>query len=97
MSQQIINTGSSAGAGDGDDLRTALIKTNQNFTEIYSGNVIAANVLVYSVAGRQGNVQLDWQDVLGVATVGMITGLETTISAANLAARAYTEIGRAHV
>ena len=91
MSQQIINIGSSAGAGDGDDLRTAFDKTNKNFAEIYSGNVVAGNVVVYSVAGRQGNVVLTAQDVLGAVTSVEITELSNTIAAANVAARAYTD------
>ena len=36
MSIQIINTGSSANAGDGDSIRSAFAKVNQNFTEIAS-------------------------------------------------------------
>lgn len=36
MAQEIINTGSSPDAGDGDTLRSALTKTNNNFTELYS-------------------------------------------------------------
>jgi hypothetical protein len=36
MTQQIINIGSSTNAGDGDPIRTAFLKVNQNFTEIYS-------------------------------------------------------------
>jgi hypothetical protein len=35
MAQEIINVGSSPDAGDGDTLRSALIKTNNNFTELY--------------------------------------------------------------
>ena len=35
MAQEIINVGSSPDAGDGDTLRAALIKTNNNFTELY--------------------------------------------------------------
>ena len=63
----IIDIGSSAGAGDGDDLRVAFDKTNKNFANIWAGNVTtAANNLVYSVAGRQGNVTLTWLDVAGV-------------------------------
>ena len=91
MTQRIIDIGTSAGAGDGDNLRTSFDKINQNFTEIYGGNVIAANVLVHSVAGRQGNVELTWLDVAGVATVADVTGLSTAIDAANAAARAYTD------
>ena len=36
MSQQIIKTGAVANDGTGDTLRTAGIKINQNFTELYS-------------------------------------------------------------
>jgi len=53
MAQQNIDIGTSAGDGEGDTLRTAFDKINDNFTELYSGNVqiTAANVLVYSVNG----------------------------------------------
>ena len=36
MAQQIINTGSTANDGTGDTLRDAFIKTNNNFTDLYS-------------------------------------------------------------
>jgi hypothetical protein len=91
MSQKIIDIGTSAGAGDGDDLRVAFDKVNQNFTEIYSGNVTAANVLVTSVAGRQGDVELTWLDVTGVASVGDITGVYQAIAANSAADRAYAD------
>ena len=57
MAQQNIDIGTSAGDGNGDTLRTAFDKINDNFTELYSGNVqiTAANVLVYSVNGQVGN------------------------------------------
>jgi hypothetical protein len=35
MTQQIINVGTLPNSGDGDPLRTAFQKTNQNFTELY--------------------------------------------------------------
>ncbi len=37
MSKQSIGIGSAANDGTGDPLRTAFDKTNQNFTELYSG------------------------------------------------------------
>ena len=37
MVQQVINIGSSANKGDGDPLRTAFDKVNDNFTEVYFG------------------------------------------------------------
>lgn len=36
MSQQIINVGSATNSNDGDPLRTAFIKINENFTEVYA-------------------------------------------------------------
>lgn len=48
MAQQTINVGTSANSGGGDPLRNALIKVNENFTEVYAdiaalkdGNVIS--------------------------------------------------------
>lgn len=35
MAQEIIDVGTSAGAGNGDILRNSFIKTNNNFTELY--------------------------------------------------------------
>jgi hypothetical protein len=35
MAKQTINVGSATQAGDGEQLRSALIKVNQNFTEVY--------------------------------------------------------------
>ena len=37
MAQQTINIGSSANAGDGEPLRTAFDKVNDNFNELYFG------------------------------------------------------------
>lgn len=39
MARQIIQTGSNANDGTGDTLRAAMIKVNQNFTELYSVTV----------------------------------------------------------
>jgi hypothetical protein len=36
MAKQTINIGSSANRGDGDPLRTAFRKVNENFTELYN-------------------------------------------------------------
>ena len=69
MAQQVLNVGSNANDGTGDTLRNAMIKVNDNFTEIYasplfndailiSGNEIAAtrtnDDLVFSPAGSGG-------------------------------------------
>lgn len=47
MSQQIINTGTSANDGTGDSIRTSFTKTNSNFTELYA-NVFPAVTVVTS-------------------------------------------------
>jgi hypothetical protein len=36
MAKQIVNLGTSVNKGDGDPLRTAFTKINQNFDELYS-------------------------------------------------------------
>lgn len=43
MAIQVINIGSAVNAGDGDPLRTAFTKTNENFTELYAHLVDFAN------------------------------------------------------
>jgi hypothetical protein len=40
MTQQVINVGSVADDGTGDDLRSAFVKTNANFTELYAGSTL---------------------------------------------------------
>ena len=50
MAKQIINTGKSQNKGDGDPLRTAFTKVNENFNELYGGSMtdtenFAANII----------------------------------------------------
>ena len=44
MTQQTINLGTSANAGDGDNLRGAMDKCNDNFTELYGANSVSSNI-----------------------------------------------------
>lgn len=44
MTQQIINIGTSPNSGDGDPLRTAFTKSNENFTELYGYSVDLSGV-----------------------------------------------------
>lgn len=46
MSREIIDVGSAANDGAGDPLRTAMIKTNNNFAEIYSAGPVTSNVKI---------------------------------------------------
>lgn len=88
MAQQEIDVGSIAGDGTGDPLRDAFTKINENFTELYSGNVqvTGANVLVYSVAGRTGNVSLTVNDVAQAASKSYVdSAISANISTVNSA------------
>ena len=62
MSQQIINIGSQPDNGNGDPLRTAFIKTNDNFTEIYAAGLVGSNVTIanntISISALNGNIVL---------------------------------------
>jgi NAD(P)H-hydrate repair Nnr-like enzyme with NAD(P)H-hydrate epimerase domain len=51
MAKQTVNIGTSVNKGDGDPLRTAFTKINQNFTELYVQDVPATS------AGKTGDVK----------------------------------------
>jgi len=70
MAQQLVNVGNTASDGTGDELRDAFTKINENFSELYSGNVqiTSADIRVYSVANRTGNVVLTVNDVAQAAS-----------------------------
>tara|TARA_R110001592_G_scaffold282326_1_gene550045 strand:+ start:170 stop:631 length:462 start_codon:yes stop_codon:yes gene_type:complete len=44
MTQQTINIGTGANDGTGDNLRSAMDKTNDNFTELYGTNSVSSNI-----------------------------------------------------
>tara|TARA_R110000851_G_scaffold151486_5_gene292699 strand:- start:2884 stop:3573 length:690 start_codon:yes stop_codon:yes gene_type:complete len=44
MTQQLINLGTAANNGTGDNLRSAMDKTNDNFTELYGANSVSSNL-----------------------------------------------------
>ena len=59
MTQQIIDVGNVANDGTGDSLRTAFIKSNDNFTELYGGAgsaSIANGTSNISIATANGNI-----------------------------------------
>lgn len=73
MSQQIINVGSAPNDGLGDPIRTAFIKTNDNFTELFAtGGVtgIANGTSNVVIPTANGNVNIS---VNGVSNVGVFT------------------------
>ena len=62
MTQQIINLGTSANAGDGDNLRSAMDKTNDNFTEVYTAGPVGSNIAItnnsITSTNTNGNISL---------------------------------------
>ena len=48
MAQQTLNIGSNANDGTGDNLRAAMIKVNENFTEIYSAPGISVDSISFT-------------------------------------------------
>jgi len=68
MAKQIIDIGTSANKGDGDPLRTAFRKINENFTELYAANGdadgAATSVLPSADATYNlGSADKQWADV----------------------------------
>lgn len=63
MVQQIIAVGSTANDGTGDPLRTAMIKINENFSEIYGKDAAGSNFDLTSntitTTNTNGNIELD--------------------------------------
>jgi hypothetical protein len=63
MAQQVIGIGASANDGQGDPLRTAFTKINQNFTEIYAKDPVGANFdftnNTIASTNTNGNIELD--------------------------------------
>ena len=79
MTQQVINNGSAAGDGQGENLYTAFGKVNANFAELYalpSGGVPAGltNYIQYNVSGAfAASIKYQWNDTTNTMTLG--TGL----------------------
>jgi hypothetical protein len=48
MAKQVIGIGTTANDGTGDTVRTAFDKTNDNFTELYSGAGVADNGVTFA-------------------------------------------------
>ena len=59
MAQKIIDLGTSPNKGDGDPLRTAFTKINDNFSELYTGSPIVPQDLRGSVFGDDSTLLVD--------------------------------------
>ena len=64
-SQQFINTGSGVNAGDSDSLRGGLIKTENNFNDIYASS---SHLSYFPITGSIGQIKWDTggSEVLGI-------------------------------
>ena len=77
MAQQVINVGTAANSGGGDALRDAMIKVNENFTELYdlvegdAGPIIRGADGTLLVDGT--NSTLNAEALTGVAPSGVVT------------------------
>lgn len=65
MAQQIIDVGSTANDGQGDPLRTAFIKTNQNFTELYNAGGVSG------IANGTSNITIAEDSTINMAVAGV--------------------------
>ena len=61
MTQQTINVGSSANDKTGDPIRTAFIKVNQNFFDLYT-HVLGAGIIVSTTAPSSPVTGTLWYD-----------------------------------
>ena len=66
MTQQLINVGTTANDGAGDPLRTAFIKANNNFSQLFeaatgnvsvAGNITGGNLTLSGSMSAQGAIQ----------------------------------------
>jgi len=83
MTQQVIDVGNVANDGAGDPLRTAFIKTNANFTELYNIGGITG------IANGNSNISIVEDSTVsvsstGIANVFVISGTGVTTTGTNL-------------
>ena len=79
-----INTGTSANAGDGDSLRTAFFKVNQNFqllgaTTGFSSDAVKDSVAPMFTAGNDAGIQFLYNSTDHVMNVSLTTATASTI------------------
>jgi hypothetical protein len=86
-----INTGTSANAGDGDSLRTAFFKVNQNFqllgaTTGFSSDAVKDSVAPMFTTGNDAGIQFLYNSTDHVMNVSLTTATETTIGGVKIGA-----------
>ena len=81
MAKQTINIGSSANDGQGDPLRTAMDKINDNFDEIYTAGPVSSNIKIanstITTTNTNGNLLLRGNGT-GKIDVGAVGNLRIT-------------------
>jgi hypothetical protein len=81
MAKQTINIGSSANDGQGDPLRTAMDKINDNFDEIYTAGPVSSNIRIanstITTTNTNGNLLLRGNGT-GKIDVGAVGNLKIT-------------------
>jgi filamentous hemagglutinin len=80
MAQEIINVGTAPNDGQGDPIREAFTKCNDNFTELFSGsssNAISNGNSVVRISTANGNISMS---VSGTANVAVVTTTGITVS-----------------
>ena len=84
MAKQTINTGTSNDAGNGDNLRTAFTKINENFSELYtltgSSNTAALKDIKGSVFADDSSQMLDAETQTLYGTIVATAGTAPTVS-----------------
>jgi hypothetical protein len=78
MAQQIINVGNVANDGQGDPLRTAFIKTNDNFTELYNAGGISG------IQNGTSNITIAEDSTINMAVAGVSDVLVVTDTGINV-------------
>ena len=92
MTQQVIDVGNVANDGQGDPLRTAFTKTNDNFTELYNIGGISG------IANGTSNIQIVENSTVSVsaanvANVLVVSGTGATVKGTLLANSAISATG----
>ena len=81
MAQELINVGAAPNDGQGDPIREAFTKCNDNFTELFGGlvgsNAISNGNSVVQISTANGNISMS---VSGTANVAVVTTTGITVS-----------------
>ena len=78
MVQQVINVGNVANDGDGDPLRTAFIKTNDNFTELFNIGGITG------IANGSSNIAILDDGVINMSSANVANVVVVTSTGVNV-------------